>query len=125
MDPASHELIRVCRDELVLPRLERDRSGMLPAGTVLREQRRPPAPVRCDDPNSAASTEPNASGHEQRNRPRCFINDVRLAVVEKDPKKVGLRRSTNATVAEIQPRQIHVRGVLVLVEGFEPPLYRF
>jgi hypothetical protein len=28
-------------------------------------------------------------------------------------------------VAEIQTEEVGVRGMLVLVEGFEPPLYRF
>jgi hypothetical protein len=70
------------------------------------------------------STEPDASGHEQRDRSRRFVDDVRLAVVEKDPEKVSLWRSIDVAVSEIQPEEIDVRRG-VLVEGFEPPLYRF
>lgn len=31
----------------------------------------------------------------------------------------------DVAVAEVQPQEIDVSGVLVLVEGLEPPLYRF
>jgi hypothetical protein len=57
---------------------------------------------------------------------RRFVDAVRLAVIEKDREKVSLWRSIDVAVSEIQPEEKDVsRGVLVLVEGFEPPLYRF
>ena len=125
MDAAAYELIRVRCDELLLPRLERDLSRMLLAGPVLWEHCRPPAPVRSDEPASALSAKPDTSGHEQRDRSRRFGDDARRAVVEKDPEKVCLWRSIDVAVAEVQPQEIDVSGVLVLVEGLEPPLYRF
>ena len=60
-----------------------------------------------------------------QNSTSCFSNDVRLAIIEKNAEHVRPWHSRDATIAKIQTEEINVCGVLVLVEGFEPPLYRF
>jgi hypothetical protein len=109
-----------------LPRLENDRAAMFSPVTVLRQHQWPAAPIHPHDDHAPPdSAEPDALRRKLRDRSSRFRNDMRLAVVEKDPQHVGSRHSADAAVAEIQTEQVGVRGMLVLVEGFEPPLYRF
>ena len=53
------------------------------------------------------------------------IGDRSLILVEEDPEGMRAWHSTDTAIAEVYPEQVRVRGMLVLVEGFEPPLNRF
>src|SRR2546426_2814645 len=102
---------------------------MLAASTVLRQHRWPATPVGPDDdPSSMSASETDAdTAHrdELRNRASRFGDDFRLVLVQENPHDIGSWHATDASIAEIETEQVRVRGVLVLVEGFEPPLGRF
>ncbi len=68
---------------------------------------------------------PTRLGTSSRDRSRGLGDDMGLPVVEKNSQHIGSWHSADAAVAEVQTEEIDVRGMLVLVEGFEPPLYRF
>ena len=51
--------------------------------------------------------------------------DLSLFTVEKDPEHICAPHSVDVTVTQVDAEQVRVCGVLVLVEGFEPPLDRF
>ena len=53
------------------------------------------------------------------------LPDLSLFTVEKDPEHICARHSVDVTVTQVDAEQVRVCGVLVLVEGFEPPLDRF
>jgi hypothetical protein len=99
---------------------------MLSASPVLRHHRWPAAPVCPHDHAAAPSIEPDTTHRDKvRDRVSRFGDDVWLAVVEKDPHDMCPGHSRYAAVTEIQTQKIDVDGMLVLVEGFEPPLGRF
>ena len=127
LNESPEEFAGMAGDDLGLPRLELDASAMLSTRTMLREHPRPMFEVtRHGDHALVLADSARAVRWEQRVQGSSDpISDRSLILVEEDPEGMRAWHSTDTAIAEVHPEQVRVRGMLVLVEGFEPPLNRF
>jgi hypothetical protein len=100
-------------DDRPLPELQDDRPPVLSSGAMLREQDGPCVPVGIDDRDGAAATRPNRVTRTDRgNRVDDALDDVRLALVERNMEAVGPARAADVTVAQIHPEQVAIHWEL-------------
>lgn len=64
----------------------------------------------------------STAGKHAGDRSNAILDNSRLMSAEKNSKPARSRVVRDVTIAEIEPQQVGIRGVLVLVEGLEPPL---
>jgi hypothetical protein len=95
---------------------------------MLRKDLGPEAAIAGDVGHRAQSTLylTNATiGQKASDRVLHARNNVLVPAIQEYSESVRRRHSGDVTIAQVHPEQVCVGLTLVLVEGFEPPLYRF
>jgi hypothetical protein len=112
VDQSSQQQIRVGLGDPFLPRNEPYLAAMLRSWSVLREQARPVVPMRGyhDAPRGAHSSDshllPWSHGTD---RLRAFIDDGRIASIQRDTQMERPRAPRDAAIAQVHPEEVRVR----------------
>jgi hypothetical protein len=96
VNQASNELLSLFVDDRALPGHQLNRSQMLAAGTVLRDQAGPVLPIRrnLDTPLVCVSTNPHRFvGPDRLDRGGTFGDDARVTGIERNSEPVRPRAS--------------------------------